>query len=795
MNNMKNIINESNGAPVLENALGCRLVPFHDGVNWGLGTFCLNDVPLGGTIPFFAVEEFSKAQYRAQRYEIVENSPEKGVLRFHGKDGKLGFSVTVTMTGNSCACRLEYDFDPLHPIFHPLYIPVPFFSEYADFVKYPYEDTIRGSDDRYAIRPDRSRAPFIFGSETIEGRSFYIGAGYDLKDPFHNGRIEYAPDASPDMPFRIYTPFEGMARAIDLQCVTRLELLRADLTEDMERSRHKFHVVISAATNQYDCIRGYIEKSGYDTSVTMRHSIDRSVSALMDLYKNTKGYVRGKGYHQLIRFDTGDFDTTVPHGWYSKYIVTGPQILLAYELYKYWQTHQEESWARERAIEMADFLIEMQEDCGAFTNWDTDVGGTSIMHPNDVEGTKFNSCIYSISDMGIGLYHFYLLYNEMKAFEGIDNTHWKQSIDKAVYYMAGLVGENGELGRNYNLQGDYDKLTSGIIEALQVFDLACRQNGDEKLGQVRDRLENWLYDTFIKVNDWCNGSVDGGAWQGHGWPPPHNNDLMGVFTFAAYCVDRYMNSREDRYLQMAKDAVGYIWLSVSPIEIPGFTHGTRTLVREQDFYSIYGVLIRGNDSIECLPFLSKITGDPFFMQFYRIIIQNQIDYQDFNMPYAGFHIGLECDSTGREPIDKFAEGNNGYIVRFASEFLKSVNNPMAYRYVGGEGWGLGADYNLAFDPDFGENAPYILCASTMVRDAFWDREKAFMRIFLYDQNKRSGYLEIKWRPDIYPVSCTCVRVDGKTINASEVYDQADQVIHISYRHDEPSKVVEIFCRK
>ena len=184
---------------------------------------------------------------------------------------------------------------------------------------------------------------------------------------------------------------------------------------------------------------------------------------------------------------------------------------------------------------------------------------------------------------------------------------------------------------------------------------------------------------------------------------------MGVFTFASYCVERYRNCGEQSYVRMAKDAIAYIWLSVTPTDIEGFSRRTRSLVREQDFYSIYGVLIRGNDSIESLPFLSKITGDPFFMRFYRIILQTQMDYQAFNQPYAGFHIGLECDDTGRNPIDQIAEGNHGYIVRFASEFLRSVNSPLAYSYIGGNGWGLGADYHLAFETKHLTNAPYVLC--------------------------------------------------------------------------------------
>ena len=568
----KNIVSERNGVPVFENKLGCSLVPYHEGDAWGLGAFYLNGAKLGETVTNFAVEESVGRNYQLSAYQIIENSPERGSVRFFGKDGKLDFSVTVSLSSDSCAYTLEYDFDAMHPIFHPLYINVPFFSSKAAFVKYPYETTlVPPFGDRWVVNPDDSRAPFLIGMENLDGKDAYVGVGYFLSDHFEQGRFEFDPVVYPDDPLKIYTPFDGMARPINLQCITRLELIRTDLINQGQLNipEHQFRFVISTASNQFDCVRAYIGCCGYDTSAPIRRSIDNSVSALMDLYKNTKGYVSGKGYHQLIRCDTGNFDTTVPHGWYSKYIVTGPDVQLAYELYKYWETHQQETWARQRAIEMANFLLTMQQPCGAFANWDTDVGGTSIMNPDDTRGTKFNACIYSMSDMGMGFYHLYLLYDEMKSFESINHSDWKAAADKGVDWMAGLVKSDGELARNYDLKGDYDKQTSGIIEALMAFDQAYRETGDKKFAEARDRVENWLYNKFIRLDDWCNGSVDGGAWQGTDWPPPHNNDLMGTFTFASYCVSRYQETGDEKYIQMAKDAVAYIWMSVCPIQIEG----------------------------------------------------------------------------------------------------------------------------------------------------------------------------------------------------------------------------------
>lgn len=791
---MKNIVSVENGVPVLENQSGCKLVIFKEGNDFGLGTFYVNGVKVGGTITHFIAEESAAKVYKASRYEILENTSAMGKVRFMGKDGKLEFAVTITLSNNCSAYYLDYQFDPIHPIYHPLYLNVPFESSQTEFIKYPYEDTLNPDfKDRWTLIPDRGRVPFLFGCANIEDKKCFVGVGYSLNDNFTEGRFEYEPQAHPDAPFKIYTPFHGMARPVNLQCITRLELLRTDLEEDYHQINRNFQVIIATAGTQYDCIKGYVEQSEFNPYVPLKRSIDDSVGALMGVYKRMPGYIGGKGYPQLIRFSTGDFDTTLPHGWYSKFLVIAPQLQLAHELYRYWKKNQDETWARDRAVEMADFAVKMQSNNGAFTTWDIDRGGTAFMHPQNVEGTKFNTHIYSTSDIAFGTIHLYKLFEEMQAFEGIERGDWKDSSLKAVLYLASLVGEDGEMGRNYNVSGEYDKQNTQVAEVLIALDYVSARLGDVKLASVRDRLENWIYEHYIKVNNWCNGSVDGGAWQGAGWPPPHNNDNMGALTFASYCVYRHIATGAERFLQMAKDVVLYQWLTVVPVQVPGCARSTKGLVREQDFYSAYDIPFKGKELVDCLAYLSKVTGDPFFMQYYRMMIQTQMDYQAVEQPNPAFYIGLESNATGKEPLDKLAEENMGYIIRFASLFLKSMNSPLAYRYVGGEGWGIGLDYNLPFNPDFGKEAPFVLSASTMVRDINWDSEKRIMAITLYDRMNRDGSLDIQWRPELDPIEKATLMIDNLEIKAAQYFHSVGQIISIPYQHLQPTINVYVYC--
>jgi hypothetical protein len=791
----RSIINIIDGIPVMENSLGCKLVPSFNDQKWGLGTLYLNGKQLGDTITYFLKEESVNKCFCASNYEVVENNENIGIIKFSGKDGKLDFDVKITLKNDKYAYLVEFNIDPIHPIYHSVYSVIPFYSDKMLFAKYPYEDTLTADhNDKWVVETDQGRVPFFFGCENIDGGEYYVGVGYSLKDNFNNGRFEFDRISYPNSPFKIYSLFKGMARAVDLQCVTKLELLRVDLEEEYKKSQHIFRYVISTSTTQYDCVESYASMGEYDRTVKIRHSIEHAVDRLMTLYKTTPGYVNGKGYHQLIRVDTGDFDTTVPHGWYSKYLVTGPQLQLAQELYRYWTKNKNDYWAKARAFEMADFLLTIQEDNGSFPNWDTDMGGTGMMHPDNVEGTAFNDYVYGISDMSIGAYHLYMLYDEVKEQEGIDRQDWKTAAQKSIRFIVEQIKPEGALGRNYNERGEYDKIGTALSAALLAMDYMYTDTGDEVLNESRLKVEKWLYDNFLKVNNWSNGCMDGGAWQGADWPPPHNNDSLGIITFACYCAQMHLKYNDNRYIQMAKDVFAYQWLVVVPTEIPGFKHGTRGLMREQDFYSAFDLPMKIDDYAECLPYLSKITGDPFFMEYFRIILQNQMDYQETEKQYGGFHIGLECDYNGRDPIDRVAERNSCYIVRFASLFIKTVNSPIAYQYVGGSGWGLGRDYNLAFNPDMGEGIPYVLCSSAMIRDVEWNNSDKTMRIFAYDRKSEHASIEIKWNSKMYPIENTFVEMNDMEIAAKQLYDVQNDIINVVCSSDAPSKVVRVIYK-
>lgn len=792
MESRKMISLAPDGIPVLGSSMGLQWKPSRFDGRYGLGTFYFNGCQLGGNVPSFLTEESVEKQFTVTDYYILENTETKGVLCLKGTDEKLGITILAEKEAGSDAITFTYTLDPIHPIYHPVYTVIPFYSNKAVFLKYPYEDTLTGDlQKRWAVNTDISRVPVVFGCETLKGQDYYLSAGYHLHDSFDQGRFEIDPKEHADAPFKLFSQFKGMARALDLQCITELELLRVDLARERKESLKTFRFIVSAGLSQYDCLKNYMDQCGYEKETPIRYSIQSAENQLFQMYKNAPGYIPGKGYTQLIRTDTGRYDTTVPHGWYSKDICPGPQVQLGYELYRYWTLHPEESWARDRAFEMADFLVQQQLPTGQYGMYNTDTGEVTKASSEEMQSEALFGYFYNTGDMNLGALHLYMLYDQVRNHEKIDKKEWKEAAQKCIRFSMSMVGEDGSLGRNYNASGQCDKYAPSISEALLAMDYMYQDTQDEDIRRCMLKVEHWLFHTYIRTNDYADGCMDGGAWVGGG-VPPKNNDAIGIMGFMCYCAHMHIRTGEERYLRMAKDTFAYQWTAGIPVQLPGFTHATKGLVREQDFYSAYDLPMRINDYADCLPYLSKVTGDPTFMQFFRIILQTEMDYQEKINDYRGIHIGLECSYEGREPVDRMGERNSVYIIRFAALFLKAVRSPLAYQYVGGPGWGLGLDYYLPFTPCLGKDMPYVLSCTGMLRNLSYEKEKEQIHIWTYDTEKADVTIEVKWNSSHLDVKKARVVTPAGEFPAEQFYCPKTDILTIPMKNTAaPSKKADI----
>lgn len=70
----------------MENPCGARLEFWHQDGKFGLGSFYYKGVRAGAEMDQFLYEDshYVWDKYQADRYEIVENTPQKGVITFYG---------------------------------------------------------------------------------------------------------------------------------------------------------------------------------------------------------------------------------------------------------------------------------------------------------------------------------------------------------------------------------------------------------------------------------------------------------------------------------------------------------------------------------------------------------------------------------------------------------------------------------------------------------------------------------------------------------------------------------------
>lgn len=183
---MKNIIC-TEPCLCMENPCGARLEFWHQDGKFGLGSFYYKGVRAGAEMDQFLYEDshYVWDKYQADRYEIVENTPQKGVITFYGTFGAINIEsnwlVTVTLTAGSPAYLLEYQVEPyLWPgRYHPLYVSAPFENEKLECVSYPMEAPILPPyHSHWFVRPDVGKVPFLLGREQAGDSSLYVGIGY-----------------------------------------------------------------------------------------------------------------------------------------------------------------------------------------------------------------------------------------------------------------------------------------------------------------------------------------------------------------------------------------------------------------------------------------------------------------------------------------------------------------------------------------------------------------------------------------------------------------------------------------
>lgn len=766
----------------MENGSGFRWEPYVKKGRIGLGRILIDGKPLGEPIEDFFYETVTERGFYCTDWEVAENNEESGVLRFLGKNGAANLIIEATMKKGFSSVSFDCAIEPELPINHRLYLKVPFSVAHTDFVKIPFENTMYPDTLKdIVVENDYATVPMIFGRQKYNREYCYLGAGHDLRDDFTLCKTGFNVR---DEAFELYLPYKSMMRTVDMQLSWRNDALRElNYDEEIRKTTRRFRFDIFGGKSQYEALRSHMEVCGYDLAVDIRRGMDECTEDLMRMLKNSPGYDSGRGYHMMIRTDNGEFDNCIVRSGYGVLIPTSWDVKLAVEMYRYYCDHPEASWARERAFEMADFFMKSQMPNGAVTMYITDTGNVDHAAPMGIPEGYF----VTIFELASGAVSMMDLYEDVKKHENIERADWLESGKKAAELIASLVADDGTIGRNYSFFGTYDSTCSGNAPALLALLKLYKITGNKRYDELREKLDAWTWNTMLQYNAWCDSSHDSGSWDGSS-DAVRNNDSMLLTAYVHYCAEMHKLTGEQKYIDRAKDVLMYEWAISVPVQIGDFTHYTKMLVKEQDLYVNFDAPIKCQDSPCGYQYLSKVSGDPIFVQLMRIILQTEIDLQEREDAFKGIHLGLDCDTLRLRPIDKFGEGKI-VIPQLAGIVMSSVSGDMGYRYVGGKGWGYGIDYQIPFDPLETYDKPYVSSCTSMLREQSYNPNSKSMRYWVYDKVRNEAEIEITWNGKYAPEKSEVYYNEEKR-KVSELIKDGKIVLRLK-GDGSPSKVVQI----
>ncbi len=733
---MDNIIRMDQGI-ILENAGGARLEIWQENGKYGLGTFYYKGVRAGAAIDQFLYEDshYVWDRYQADRYEIVENTPDRGTITFYGTFGanniESNWLATVTLTADSPAYRLDLQVEPyMWPgRYHPLYVCAPFENQNLECVSYPMEAPILPPyDSHWTIRPDVGKVPLLIGRQKADGGRLHVGIGYVLDVPeqdYAQGALWYD-STKPGCAMRADFPYLHYwipaQHTWDINCSlgARTSAEGNQLLSGYFRHGDPYRctVVISIADTQAKCVFGYKDMCGYNNDTCTKYDVMKAVDSMLAGY-NTDApwiYEKEKGYRMR-----GWSDSDEKANYYD-FITFTSNAILSYLLYNLWRKDHTQIWAKERAVEMTDFAIGRQLSSGAFPRcWDVDED-----HPHGMGDCYYElGVVYDPMVTGACAQYIDLLAEAMEQEEGKAPLEWIEAARKAIDWVVHMIEkENGALQHSYTAEerGIFNAIEPYALHALRYF---YHKTKDQKYLKAMELNELYIQETFGKNNDWYNGLTDCNNLAGSlDCEQTRNYYTLNVFDLAGYYHDRYQDTGDEKYLDWAKDHFAFGWMGRMPVNMPDFHYQTKGIIEEQNIWVFYDLPWPFNSSAG-LARMARTLDDPFYAEYYKLAVNTQLEFAHFGEkhPFCSQVLGAAWDR--RAPLDRFAEivdGKHGvWITGYSTLFIHDMLGPDTYFYQGGKTWGVGLDYEPDFNPDFGEYPCLVACTSR-VSGAKWEKD-------------------------------------------------------------------------
>ncbi len=517
-----NIITE-NGKLSIRNEVGLKLEIYQSEENrYGFGTIFLNGVQIGGCEKSFLHEDnhYVWDNYQAVKYEIVENTEDKGVIRFYGTCNVIektaeewpqnnissNWIFTIELGRLSHAFKLNMQVEPyLWPgRYHPIYFSAPFYSDMMECVSYPMEAPVLPPyTGHWTITPDIGKVPLMLARERVDGKTINVGIGYTLDyegQDYTQGALWYD-TVNQDRALRLDFPYRHYPIPAQPSWDKAVYGLEPELGLFKHGKPYTCDMILAVASSQAECVWGYRDACGFNSDTVVKHDVMKAVNKMMNGYNTNVPtiYVKGKGYRMRAWADSDEIAN------YYAFITFQSNALLCYLLYLTWCQDNTQTWAKERMMEMTEFAISKQSASGAMPRcWDVDNDIPHGMGDNYQEA----GYVYDMMSTGVCAQYTDMICTLMQQRGEAVPDGWRNYIERCTDWIVRVVNkENGFVRGTYNSE---DRGVMNGIEAHCLFALRYfwKKTGEARYLDAMKLYENSIQERFGINNDWYDGILD-----------------------------------------------------------------------------------------------------------------------------------------------------------------------------------------------------------------------------------------------------------------------------------------------
>lgn len=418
--------------------------------------------------------------------------------------------------------------------------------------------------------------------------------------------------------------------------------------------------------------------------------------------KERAPFISGKGYK--LRYSR--YNSFNGHGYWN-HISIYENLNLAYNLYKLFQSTGEE-WMRKKALTMVNFAIESQDKTGLIReSYDISKGAYFSL--------ELQPDLFHTGGMFWAAYCLLRIYKELRE-EKLNCLHIKKAGLRAINYLLTLQRNSGAFPYS-NVKVD----DVPVIQALFALDLAYKETGSIKYKTSLQRHEEWIFKKVYPTMSWRGWHPEGQAKE---------PEMQSPRKFFEYCIMRYEDTREQNYLEIAKNIASFYFFELIHKDLEWCTTSTRGFCIEQARWRASdNAYINYITPFLALEKLALYTEDVFYLNLAKYVFQVSMQTQIVDDNLEGYGAWLQAINSpdGHAfPLNTAPDSGDVWVGATIPAVLETFRT--VYRYVRIKSQSYGLDYEPDFD--IKENEPYVVATTARLIDRSYLKDTLFLKLEL-----------------------------------------------------------------